>query len=101
MFDLLRESGDIAGLSVIVGGAYCTLGRPLSLGTAGDAAGPGAAGAGRNGTIGEETPTPGGLGAGRCGRRAVPFGCGDSGGSDRFGVLLGIGGGARGFSKLS
>lgn len=102
VLDLLRESGDPTGLSVIVGGAYWTL-VPLSVIKFEVAIGAGAGGAARIGTIGEETAPPGGRGAGRWGIMVEPFtlGEGEVGPDGRPGVLRGIGGGARGFSKLS
>jgi hypothetical protein len=98
VFDRLRERGVPTGLSVMVGGAYWTRGALLSSRKFDVAIGAG--GAVRMGTMGEDTPPPGARGAGRCGMRVVPFG-GDRGPAGSPGVLLGIGGGARGFSKLS
>lgn len=54
--------------------------------------------------FGEVTAPPGGLGAGRCGISiGGPLDCDKTGVLAALfpGVLLGIGGGARGFSKLS
>ena len=54
--------------------------------------------------FGEVTAPPGGLGAGRCGISAgIPLDCDNTGVLTALlpGVLLGIGGGALGFSKLS
>jgi hypothetical protein len=102
--DLLRDSEGT--LESIVGGAYWTLGYwPFSIGELFDgvnAGADGAEGAGRNGIIGDDTPPPGGRGAGRCGTNPAPLGGAETSPCDNPPVLLrGIGGGARGFSKLS
>lgn len=101
VFARLRGADDEpTGLSVAEGGAYAAWGYSFSwrydccvtigLGTGG---------ACRLGTMfAEPAGAPGGLGAGRAGTRE-PFICGELGmGEVR---LRGIGGGARGFSKLS
>jgi hypothetical protein len=51
--------------------------------------------------FGDDTPPPGGRGAGRWGIKTLPFEMGERGAPPRVGVLRGMGGGARGFSKLS
>ena len=90
-------------LSDTVGGAYCTARGPSSAPVwYGDIAA-GAGGAALCGMIGDVTAPPGGLGAGRCGIIAPGPACDEVGVLTALlpGVLRGIGGGARGFSKLS
>lgn len=89
-------------LESTVGGAYWTRGYwPFSIGELFEDAEAGAEGAGRSGMIGEDTPPPGGRGAGRWGTNPAPLGGGDTSPCDNPVLLRGIGGGARGFSKLS
>jgi hypothetical protein len=102
VFALLRGAEDVPmGLSLTVGGAYATGGYSLSWRYAGCCVtiGLGAGGACRAGMIlSEAGAAPGGRGAGRFGTNAAPTG-GELGTGDVR--LRGMGGGARGFSKLS
>ena len=101
VLDRLRCIMDIPG-SVTAGGAYWSLEGPLSRAKPWGICLAGADGAGRIGIIEDESGAPGGRGAGRLGKRP-PLSCGSVGDVkppvvDR---VSGIGGGDRGFSKLS
>lgn len=103
VFARLRGAEDApTGLSVTVGGAYATCGYSFSCRYAGCwvTIGLGTGGACRLGTmLVEPAEAPGGLGAGRAGTSEPPLSCGELGTGEVR--LRGIGGGARGFSKLS
>jgi hypothetical protein len=70
VFDLLLDKGGTPFVGLPdAGAAYGTLGIPLSAGKLVLICGVGAGGAGRRGMIGDDTPPPGGRGAGRPGTR--------------------------------
>jgi hypothetical protein len=90
------------GLSVMVGGAYAYSGsaRGLRIGCC-VLIGPGAGGGGRLGIRLTDCAAPGGFGAGLFGTRLPLIWAGFGEAMPGDVMLRGIGGGARGFSKLS